>query len=288
MRFLIWLVLLGWSTLMGQTSASGTVEAGKDDRSKNGTAGNVVRTSQSTLVPIAVGKYEELSGSGSQGGISSDLSGSVRVKTRSESDGLASRSFAGSEDGAAKEASPEMKNLVVVSRNPEFFTVTLASIAILLSAITVIIGIFSGVALSVVIKVQRERAKIEKLHLSFDKHQQLMKNQLEREHRAMLVAMKRTAFGMARLHNAKRQVSDLLAGNNPNAGRLYQALQKTISYPDLECIRLYANVLDRFENNVDIVRCVRNGLVQYHRDPDVSFGQSWTSENRERTEQTDQ
>ena len=61
--------------------------------------------------------------------------------------------------------------LVVVSKNPDFFSYILSSIAILLTVITILVGVITGTGLAIVIKLYRERKKLEEIRVSFDKEQ---------------------------------------------------------------------------------------------------------------------
>ncbi len=158
-------------------------------------------------------------------------------------------------------------DLVIVSKVPEYISYTLPTLAILLSVITIIIGIFGGLGLSLVVKIHKEKTEIEKQKLTFEELKNSYSEKLQKEHLAMLEALKRAAFGMAKLSAAKREASNLLTNDKPDTKRLFSVLQKTVAYPDLECLRLYAATLQKCEGNVDLVRVVRNGLLQFHRNP---------------------
>ena len=159
------------------------------------------------------------------------------------------------------------KELVVVSKNPEFFSYTLTGISIVLSLVTVLIGIGSGIGLTIVLKALRERKELELLRSSFDQEQKRLQEQLQKDYKQMTEALQRTVFGSMKLHRTKELLREALSMEKPSEREVYRLLQQTVSYPDTECLRLYAKALVKFETSVDIVRGVRNGILQFARNP---------------------
>lgn len=201
-----------------------------------------------------------------------------KEEKRYAKNGDSGESMAASSDGNKNSAESNLATYARVYSNAplkasEFITYTLSALAILISAIVLVIGVFSGVALSVVIRVKKEREDMEKLRGNLDEQQKNIHKKLTQEYSVLIDTMKRTAFELGKLHRAKKNVRELLAKKAPDVGRVYAEIQKTVQYPDLECLALYGEALEKFEGNVDIVRCVRNGIVQYKRNPDSDGGQ---------------
>ena len=104
--------------------------------------------------------------------------------------------------------------------------------------------------------------------VSFDKEQKEIRAKLKNDYEKMTVALERTAFRLANFHTAKRTLRDTLSKPNPSVNEIYLLLEKTIKYPDVECLQLYSKALELFESNFDIVRLIRNGIMQFARNPE--------------------
>jgi hypothetical protein len=160
------------------------------------------------------------------------------------------------------------KELVVVSKSPEFFSYILPSISILLAIVTLLVGVITGVGVAIVTKVYRERKKLEDIRGSFEKEKEKSLDSLKSEYDKMTQALERTAFRLASFHVSKRDLRNLLSTQTPSPKDSYMLIEKTIKYPDVECLELYAHALKLFENDINIIRLVRNGLIQFSRSPD--------------------
>ena len=79
--------------------------------------------------------------------------------------------------------------------------------------------------------------------------------------------LKITALGLGTINNAKAKLRDLLSDESAPFDDVYRQVQKTIISPDEECLRLYAKVLLKYENKIDMIRLIRNGILQYARNP---------------------
>lgn len=160
---------------------------------------------------------------------------------------------------------PKDKELVVVSKTPEFFTYTLSTISVLLSVITILVAIITGVGLTVVIRASRDKKELEGIRASFDREQKETRENLKRDYEKMIEALQQTAFGLATFQRAKHNLRETLSMPDPSPKDVHLLIQKTVRYPDAECLKLYAKALLMFETNVDIVRVVRNGILEFSR-----------------------
>ncbi len=157
------------------------------------------------------------------------------------------------------------KELVVVSKTPEFFTYVLSAISVVLSILIILVGIITGLGLTIVIKASRDKKEIEDKRESFVKEQEKMRQNLKHEYEKMVKALQHKTFTQARVQRAKRSLRDALSTDNPSHGNVYMMIERTVSYPDAECLSLYAKALSIFETNVDIIRVVRNGILEFSR-----------------------
>jgi hypothetical protein len=162
------------------------------------------------------------------------------------------------------------KELVVVSKTPEFFTYTLATISILLTVISVLLGISAGVGVTIVVKAMKEKEELLEIRKKTRSDAKLIRRQLKSDYDSMVEALKITSFNLTTLIKAKRDLANALAASPVSKKVVYSALQKTVAYPDVECLRLYSKALVKFENDLDIVRLIRNGLLHYARNPNCT------------------
>jgi hypothetical protein len=162
-------------------------------------------------------------------------------------------------------SSPQEKELVVVSKTPELFSYSLTGISVLLSVIVIVIGIITGVGLAIVLKVDRERKKLERAKNELIEKQQGILKELESEHKSMLISLKKTAYRLKDFSIVKGNLEILLSEASPDSKKAYELIQKTVLYPDKECLHLYAKALNKFEKDINIIRIVRNGIISYVR-----------------------
>ena len=156
----------------------------------------------------------------------------------------------------------DRKEYLVVSRNPEFFNYTLTGISILLTVMTILLGVTTGIGLTVVLKVGKERKELEGMRKSITEEKEQITQQLQTDYNILLEAMKKTVYGLATLQNAKTEIERIL-DDGGDKGLLYKLIEKTVIHTDHDCVRLYGKILQQYEADIDIVRLVRNGLLQF-------------------------
>jgi hypothetical protein len=160
------------------------------------------------------------------------------------------------------------QKLVVVSKTPELFSYTLTGISALLSVITILIGVITGIGLTIVIKANKERKEIEGIRLTINQEIEHARNDLKNDYKKMTEGLKLTSSKIIQIRQAKRKLRDLLSQTQPSSKEVYLLIQKTVTYPDAECLVLYAKAMDLFETNVDIIRIIRNALLEFSRNPE--------------------
>jgi hypothetical protein len=163
------------------------------------------------------------------------------------------------------------KQLVVVSKTPEFFTYTLTAISIVISAVTLLIGVLTGIAFTFILNVNKERKGLDAIRETIRKQQEEVTKNIKEKYEQIDEYLKQTIYGLSTVHNAKAEISSLLLQDTPVFDQVYKAVEKTTRFPDEECIRLYAKVLLKYEDKIDMVRLVRNGLLAYARNPQTGL-----------------
>jgi len=159
------------------------------------------------------------------------------------------------------------KDLVVVSKNPEFFTYILSAISILLTVVVIIVGFMGGLGFLIVRRIDNKVNNLETMKKSFEKEQEELRNQLQDDCKKHLNVLELTALGLGTINRAKTNLRNLLASDAAAFPDVYKEVQKTIISPDEECLRLYAQVLQKYEDKIDMIRLIRNGLLEYARNP---------------------
>lgn len=164
------------------------------------------------------------------------------------------------------------REFVVVSKAPEFFSYALTLITLLLTVITFVVGTVFVILASMLWRVNKESKELaagrEKVDAALDKKMQEFIAQYEKN----VLAFEIQALGLGALHSAKSKIREMILTNSGSVNEMYRELQKTVKYPDLECLHFYAAALDRHKGNVDIERIVRNGLVSFAQNPRTHYG----------------
>ena len=212
----------------------------------------------------------------------------------------------------AKEASNPKDNTIVSkpvdSTIPFCFVgVLLTVIGVLLSVLTLLFALAAGIGIKIILTAFQEQKKIdgllreleekqntahEGLKELFDEmrhklkdDQHLFSNKMRNDGKEIVEAFKITVLGTAQLQRAKRELENALVDSKPNVDKVYAALQKTIAYPDADCLRLYAIALTKLEGNIDIARLVRNGILQYSRSPETASAHAEDSNLHQQSEE---
>ncbi len=133
-----------------------------------------------------------------------------------------------------------------------FFSFSLNVLTLTLGIVTLLVGVVAGVGVAIVVRLMTEKRQFEK-----------QKKGLQNEFDRMLSILKETALGHIQLNETKRELQIKLAEKGLHEKDVYHLLQKTVTRPDQQCIEIYAEILDRFEENVNMIRVVRNGLSAF-------------------------
>jgi hypothetical protein len=161
------------------------------------------------------------------------------------------------------------KEFVVVSKTPEFYSYTLTGLSILLTMVILAITFMTGAGFTLLKSISKETESLKSIKKSVEEEHTLLIKKLNADCVSHVQTLKLTAMGLVGVYSGKENLRNLLADDKSVVDDVYKELQKTIKYPDEECIRLYAKVLTVYEGNIDIVRLVRNGLLQYARNPQI-------------------
>lgn len=168
------------------------------------------------------------------------------------------------------------KELVVVSKTPEFFSYILSGISALLIAITVLMGLITGIGFLFILSARKEKKQLETLRITLEKEQEKISNSFESAYKDAVQKIHNLSIRLQNFNHVKRELETMLSSYKLNGAStkhdIFMVTQKTIMYSDIECLRLYSEILLLFGNDADMVRLVRNGILQFTKnyDPKVS------------------
>lgn len=163
--------------------------------------------------------------------------------------------------------SEKVKDYVTVSRNPEIFSYILMGISTIVAIITIIVGVITGIGIIMLVKISKDKRQLESERKDLANDFDNVRKELNEEFDKMKRSLKMIAFGLGSNQKAKNDLKILLDEKHPDVTKVFLCLEKTVKYPDLECLSLYAKSLNRFYNNIDIIRVIRNGILQFSRNP---------------------
>ena len=161
------------------------------------------------------------------------------------------------------------KDLVVVSRTPEFYSYTLTGITVILSIVVLAVTFMAGYGATLVYKIKKENEALSIVKQSIEKEHEDLIEKLNKDCEKHISTLKLTALGLVTVHSGKNNLKNLLSEKDPSFDSIYMEVQKTIQYPDEECIRIYGKILTIYEDEIDMIRLVRNGLLQYSSLPNI-------------------
>lgn len=138
-----------------------------------------------------------------------------------------------------------------------------AAVSVVLAALTLVVGWITAAGGFLVWKAWQEKGMLKEQLGDISKARDTAIATIEAQKTASIDFITRTAVGATRVKAAKQKLLELLMDAELDPAALYAELQKTVQYPDRECLIIYSKLLERQGANVDLVRLIRNGIQEY-------------------------
>lgn len=167
------------------------------------------------------------------------------------------------ESGSSAVAQSEAANSELV----EISGLLLTGISVILAIVVFFAGVITTAGGALIWSAFKERENLKRHMGDLNAARDSCLEELSKERAKALEMIERLAVSVVSVRSSKQRLDELLTfESNVNlVEEIYTELQRTVAYPDRECIGIYYRILEKYESSVDLVRLVRNGLHAYAR-----------------------